>query len=197
MDLVNKRNKEKTIKVALQITTDDDNAENEELLSAWIEVLEAVVGQVDHKFISENVIKVIKDIPSLKNPFAKRKRGNRILLSVAKNLGEQVFDKDPQIMKLILQICHDNNYKIRRDGVIFFKEYFKHARESVINSHRFEDVYLPELLDFINDEDMHIQIDAIEAFVEIIEKLDEERVDSDFVPCFLNFMDQENDFQIE
>ena len=47
MDLVNKRNKEKTIKVAIQITTDDDNAENEELLSAWIDVLEAVVSQVD------------------------------------------------------------------------------------------------------------------------------------------------------
>lgn len=47
LDLVNKRNKEKTIKVAVQITTDDDNAENEELLTAWIDVLEAVVGQVD------------------------------------------------------------------------------------------------------------------------------------------------------
>jgi len=47
MDLVNKRNKEKTIKVAIQITMDDDNAENEELLSAWIDVLEAVVSQVD------------------------------------------------------------------------------------------------------------------------------------------------------
>jgi hypothetical protein len=47
LDLINKRNKEKTVKVAVQITTDDDNAENEELLTAWIDVLEAVVGQVD------------------------------------------------------------------------------------------------------------------------------------------------------
>lgn len=58
-------------------------------------------------------------------------------------------------------------------------------------------MYLPELLDFINDEDMHIQIDAIEAFIEIIDQLDKERVDTEFVPCFLNFLDQENDHQIE
>jgi hypothetical protein len=124
MDLVNKRNKEKIVKVAIAITTDDDNAENETLLTAWIDVLEAVVGKVEPKFVSENVISIIKDIPSLKNPFAKRKRGNRILLSCAKNLGESVFDKDPNIMKLVLSICHDNNYKIRKDGVIFLKEYF-------------------------------------------------------------------------
>lgn len=47
------------------------------------------------KFITENVINVIKDIPSLKNPFAKRKRGNRLVFAVAKNLGEDAFDKDP------------------------------------------------------------------------------------------------------
>jgi hypothetical protein len=59
-------------------------------------------------------------------------------------------------MKLVLSICHDNNYKIRRDGVLFLKDYFQHARETIIKSDRFEDVYLPELFDFVNDEDMHI-----------------------------------------
>ena len=100
-------------------------------------------------------------------------------------------------MKLVLSICHDNNYKIRRDGVLFLKDYFQHARETIIKSDRFEDVYLPELFDFVNDEDMHIQIDAIEAFIEIIDELEKDRVDTEFVPCFLNFLDQDNDHQIE
>ena len=60
--------------------------------------METVVSRVDMKFISENVIKVIKDIPGLKNPTAKRKRGNRLVFSVAKHLGEDAFDKDPIIM---------------------------------------------------------------------------------------------------
>ena len=153
LDLVNKSNKEKVVKAAIQITCDDDNSENEKLLDAWIKVLEVAVQKVDIAFISEHVINKIKDIPSLKNPFAKRKRGNRILFSVAKHLGEAKFDKDPNIMKLILSICHDNNYKIRRDGVIFLKEYFKLNKAEVVKSSRLENVYLNDLIDIINDED--------------------------------------------
>ena len=78
---------------------------------------------IDSKFLNEAVIQVIKDIPSLKNPFPKRKLGKRLVFAVAKNIGEEGFDKNPAIMNLVLSICHDNNYKIRRDGVIFLKEY--------------------------------------------------------------------------
>ena len=35
MDLINRRNKEKIIKAAIQITTDEDNKENDPLLDAW------------------------------------------------------------------------------------------------------------------------------------------------------------------
>lgn len=67
MDLINRRNKEKVAKAAIQITTDDDNAENEILMDAWIKVLETVVSRLDIKFVAENVTKAIKDIPSLKH----------------------------------------------------------------------------------------------------------------------------------
>ena len=40
-------------------------------------------------------------------------------------------------MNLVLSICHDNNYKIRRDGVIFLKEYIQENKENVIKSDRF------------------------------------------------------------
>lgn len=49
----------------------------------------------------------------------------------------------------------------------------------------------------MNDEDLHIQIDAIEAVNEILEELDEECIENDFIPCFLNFLDTENQTQIE
>jgi hypothetical protein len=63
------------------------------------------------------------DMPSLKNPLPKRKKGNRLLMSFVKQLGEAGFDKEPGLLKLVLAICHDNNYKIRLDGVLFFKDY--------------------------------------------------------------------------
>ena len=53
----------------------------------------------------------------------KRKRGNRLVTSLAKMIGEKGFDKEPMVLKLSMGICNDNNYKIRMDGVLFLKEY--------------------------------------------------------------------------
>jgi hypothetical protein len=111
---------------------------------------------VDIKFVAENVTKIIKEIPGLKHPFAKRKRGNRIVFGVALQMGEEGFDGDYELLKCVQSICTDNNYKIRRDGCIFFKEYFKKDRETIIQNERFREIYMPTLIDFLNDEDLHI-----------------------------------------
>ena len=132
LDLINRRNKEKVAKAAVQITADDDNAENEVLMDAWIRVLETVVSRLDIKFVAENVTKAIKDIPSLKHQLPKRKRGNRLVFSVAKNVGEDGIDKDPLLLKLIMSICDDNNHRIRKDGCVFLQEYFKMDRERIV-----------------------------------------------------------------
>jgi hypothetical protein len=86
----------------------------------------------------------------------KRKRGNRLVFSIAKNIGEEGIDKDPLILKLIMSICDDNNHRIRKDGCVFLKEYFKMDKEMIVNSPRFQEAYLPLLLDFLNDEDPFI-----------------------------------------
>ena len=192
LDLVSKRNKEKVCKAAVQIVVDDDNAENTDLLESWIKVLNTVVSRIDIKFMAENVTKIIKEIPGLKHPFAKRKRGNRLIFGVALQVGETGFDGDKELLKCVQSICSDNNYKIRRDGCIFFKEYFKQDRESIISNSRFRELYMPNLIEFLNDEDLHIQLDAIEAVAEILECLTLEEVENDFVPCVLNFLDIED-----
>ena len=53
------------------------------------------------------------------------------------------------------------------------------------------------LIDFLNDEDMHIQIDAIEAATEIIDELSVQQIEEDFIPCILNFLDADNQSQSE
>ncbi|MGB1508117.1 MAG: hypothetical protein ACPG9L_05415 [Crocinitomicaceae bacterium] len=95
MNLVNKRNKEKVLKACIQILTDDDNAENVDLQELWFKVLETVVGLLDCKFVAENATKLVKDMPSLKHPYPKRKRGNRLIFSIAKNVGEAGIHEDP------------------------------------------------------------------------------------------------------
>lgn len=125
-------------------------------MELWFKVLETVVGRVESRFVSENATKMIKDIPGLKNPFPKRKLGNRLIFAVAKNVGEEGISSDSQLLKSIMNICSDNNYKIRRDGVLFFKEYFKDHTSQIVKGERFRETYLPTLLDFINDEDIEI-----------------------------------------
>jgi hypothetical protein len=101
------------------------------------------------------------------------------------------------LLKCVQSICSDNNYKIRRDGCIFFKEYFKKDRESIIKGERFRALYYPTLVDFLNDEDLHIQLDAVEAVTEILDCLTLEEIENDFVPCVLNFLDIEDQSQTE
>lgn len=156
-----------------------------------------MVSRIDINFVADNVTKIIKEIPGLKHPFAKRKRGNRLVFGVALNVGETGFDGDYELLKCVQSICTDNNYKIRRDGCIFFKEYFKRDRETIIANARFRDIYMPTLVDFLNDEDLHIQLDAIEAISEILDCLTIEEIENDFVPCVLNFLDIEDQSQIE
>lgn len=65
-------------------------------------------------------------------------------------IGEKGFDSVSDYIKLITNVFHDNNYKLRRDGVIFLKDYFASEKsESVLKHPRFEDLYLPELLDLL------------------------------------------------
>ena len=78
---------------------------------------------MDLEFAVKNIFPVIAEMPGLKNPFPKRKRGNKIMSSFAMQLGEPGFDREPMIIKILMSICHDNNYKIRIDGVLFLKEY--------------------------------------------------------------------------
>lgn len=91
-----------------------------------------LVAETDLQFVVKNIFPVFMDMPSLKNPLPKRKKGNRLLMSLAKQIGETGFDKEPAVLKLVFAICHDNNYKIRMDGAIFFKDYLNDHAEAII-----------------------------------------------------------------
>lgn len=85
----------------MQITTDEDWAENEELISAWIKVLESVVDKVAPKYVLNTIVEPVKNLLHHSNSFSKRKLGNRILFSVAKHTGEKFFNTYPIMLKLI------------------------------------------------------------------------------------------------
>ena len=56
---------------------------------------------------------------------------------------------------------------------------------------------MPLLLELLDDEDQHIQIDAIEAFAEFLTELPLQVVEEQFVPCVLVNYDVESEPQID
>lgn len=130
-------------------------------------VFDVLVDKVELDFAIKQIFPLIMELPGLKSPFPKRKRGNRLVSSFAKQVGEEGFDKEPMIIKIILGICHDNNYKIRMDGVLFLKEYLQNER--VTNHARFKSIYIPELIELLNDEEAYIRIEALEIITEFLD----------------------------
>ncbi len=57
------------------------------------------------------------------------------------------------------------NYKIRMDGVLWIKDYLLKHHQSLQGTPRFEDVYLPEIQELLNDESNDVRIEAIEGIL--------------------------------
>ena len=64
------------------------------------------------------------------------------------------MDSCPGYVKLMRSVFIETNYKLRRDGIIFMGRYFKSQDlDELSKSERFQYVYLPELLGYMEDED--------------------------------------------
>ncbi len=136
-------------------------------------MFDVIVEQTDLNFSIKYIYPVFMELASLKNVATqngggtaaknnknlKRKKGNRLLVSFAKQIGEAGFDKEPAVLKQILAICHDNNYKIRLEGAMFFKDYLSGKGEQsglpphIVSHPRFKSVYVSEIFEFLNDDE--------------------------------------------
>ena len=72
------------------------------------------------------------------------------------------------------------------DGILFFKEYL--SDDKVLKHSNFRDVYLPEIIELLNDEENYIKIEAIEILTDILHLLDENMIEQDFLPVVFNTM---------
>ena len=54
---------------------------------------------------------------------------------------------------------------------------------------RFAEVYIPELIEMLNDEEIYIRIEAVEITVEIMDHLEASLIDKEFFPCFKDLIE--------
>jgi len=53
---------------------------------------------------------------------------------MAQNVGEEGLKKEPLFLKCISSFVNDNNFKIRLDGVNFYREYILNNAEKLIGT---------------------------------------------------------------
>ena len=102
------------------------------------------------------------------------------------------MDTDWTVQRLIIAVCSDTNYKIRTDGAIFFKQYFKANHEQLVNTPRMQQTYIPEICELLNDEEIYIKIEAVEALTFVMDSVDIELLEKEMVPNFLKLLNIEN-----
>jgi hypothetical protein len=117
-----------------------------------------------------------------------RKLGNRLLTSLAKSCGEAGFDADIKVLKSVVALCGDTNYKIRMDGAIFMKEYLSANFETLKASPRLKQTYIPEICELLNDEETYIRIEAMESISYVLETLSEELIERELMPNLLKML---------
>lgn len=77
------------------------------------------------------------------------------MFSIAANIGEKGLDEEYAYVKMMKSVFIENNFKLRIDGIVFLKNYFNSYPdiEQLTKTERFEDLYLPELLGYLEDGD--------------------------------------------
>lgn len=54
---------------------------------------------------------------------------------------------------------------------------------------RFNSTYLPEVIELLNDEEAYIKIEAIEILTEILELMNMDMIENEFMPAIFNTME--------
>mmetsp|Transcript_20051 Transcript_20051/g.14757 ORF Transcript_20051/g.14757 Transcript_20051/m.14757 type:complete len:117 (+) Transcript_20051:346-696(+) len=103
------------------VNNNENVAENELLIEAWIKVFDCVVSRLGCNHILAEVLPEIQPLMLLKSPFPKRKRGTRLLSSIITIHGEEALSKEASLWGLVQGVCQDTNYKIRMEGILLFK----------------------------------------------------------------------------
>ncbi len=65
------------------------------------------------QYVATEAFLMVWGLPSLKMPFYIRKLGNKLVIMLAEAHKEEMLDKEPMILKLILSMNCDMNWKIR------------------------------------------------------------------------------------
>ena len=61
-----------------------------------------------------------------------------------------------------------------------------------MGSERYEDVFLPEILELVNDEELYVSVEALEGVLEVLEHIETETIEQEIMPNILKLISQDN-----
>jgi hypothetical protein len=87
-----------------------------QLVAEWVKVFKKLVISLPMDYIKNNVIKKILDLPSLKQQYPRRKIGFELFCYIIDAKGEEGFKADPNLLKILINMCTDTNWRVRKQG---------------------------------------------------------------------------------
>ena len=103
----------------------------EEFVNQWLQVFKSLCPYLSIEFIRYTVIKKVGELPSLKQTLPWRKIGFDMFWSITLGKGEDILRFEPLVLKTIVSMCSDNNWKIRRDAARYLQQLLPELHKSV------------------------------------------------------------------
>lgn len=95
-----------------------------------------------------------------------------------------------ELKKLVFNCTQDNNWHVRN----IMTKHLKPVVSRTLSKVNFQDYFYDEMLELLNDMDIMVRLEALEAVVEIIpSKINPEQMDKDIVPAFVRHLETEGD----
>ena len=94
-------------------------------MGSWVQVFKELVRWLPLEHIRVHVIKQIVELPSKKQSYAKRKVGFEMFWALAEAKGEEGFKQEPHIIRIVMGMCTDTNWKLRKQGAQLLQAYLK------------------------------------------------------------------------
>lgn len=77
------------------------------------------------------------------------------------------------------------NYTMRKDAALWLKDYLIMHHETLKGTRRFDEVYLPEIQELLNDESGEVRIEAIEGCLCVLELIEAKTIEEEFIPSLV------------
>lgn len=165
-----------TIEVAVEEEETNEDCVSVQYIHAWMELFAVLSGSVSNECLTKTVIPNVRALIDMKTKVPIRKYGVKLVLDMAMNYNED--DILTYFKGLIIYWWQDLNWSVR----LAVCERLPKLISKRISKENCLEIFYPEIVEFLNDVEILVRLEAIDTILEIFDILEDTHIDNDFIP---------------